>query len=176
MCDILVTVSPSSPLSLSLHHPQLPPHPSSPVPLSLLFSGPPWSDRWLATLTIVGCGSPCSAKHERHDKLPSSVCFASGPHRSPPRPVVTFCCILYMQIPANQLARRSPSLTAQPIVIKMNWLWSKINISQPAKSPGVNGMQQNKWREKSEVAWFLHPSSHFILYRYFISEGKHTAK
>lgn len=178
VCPPPGTSSHQSPL-LRLH-PQL-------LPLSPLLSTPLVSPVLVPTVAWQvtgnanngGCGSPCSAKRKPHDKLPSSVCFANSPHRSPPRPVVTFCCILYMQIPANQLACCSPLLAALPIVIKMNWLWAKINTGQPAKRPGVNGTQQKKWGGKIEVMLlFLHSSLaslHFILYHHLITAGiKHS--
>lgn len=152
-----VSSSSASPLgasSLPLHlHPQLlllllliSPLLSTPLIFPLLVPTVAWQVTDDANNS--GCGRPCSAEHKPHDKLPSSVCFANSPHRSPPRPVVTFYCVLYMQIPANQLARHSapPSLPTLPIVIKMNWLWAKVNTGQPAKkSPGVNGTQRRKW-------------------------------
>ena len=153
MSDISPTVSSSSASPLSA--PSLPPprrlYVSVPTSLSSPLLSTPLlvpTVAWQVTgdANNSGCGSPCSAKHKPHDKLPSSVCFANRPRRSPPRPVVTFCCILYMQIPANQLARHPPSTL--PIVIKMNWLWAKINTSEPANSRGVNGTLRKEMRGK----------------------------
>lgn len=83
-----------------------------------------------------GRGCPCSVEHKQHDKLPSSVCFANSPHRSPPRPVVTFCCVLYMQIPANQLARCSPCSLRCPLWLK--WIDCRLK-STPASLPEAEG-------------------------------------
>lgn len=83
-----------------------------------------------------GRGCPCSVKHKQHDKLPSSVCFANSPHRSSPRPVVTFCCVLYMQIPANQLARCSPCSLRCPLWLK--WIDCRLK-STPASLPEAEG-------------------------------------
>lgn len=126
--------------------------------LSFLSSCPPRRDRWLTTLTIAGAAAPCSAEHKPHDKLPSSVCFANRPHRSPPRPVVTFCCILYMQIPANQLARRSLHC---PLWLKWIDCGPK---STPARLPRTHdstGCNRSKWKGINLEEMFLHSFPQF---------------
>ena len=156
MSDISPTVSSSSASPLSA--------PSLPPPRRLYVSVPSsLSSPLLSTPLLVptvawqvtgdannsGCGSPCSAKHKPHDKLPSSVCFANRPRRSPPRPVVTFCCILYMQIPANQLARHPPS-PPPPCPLWLKWIDCGLK-STPASLPtaeGSTGRYGRKWGGK----------------------------
>lgn len=104
----------------------------------LVFPVPVATTAWQVTddANNSGCGCPCSVEHKQHDKLPSSVCFANSPHRSPPRPVVTFCCVLYMQIPANQLARCSPCSPRCPLWLK--WIDCRLK-STPASLPEAEG-------------------------------------
>lgn len=104
----------------------------------LVFPVPVATTAWQVTddANNSGRGCPCSVKHKQHDKLPSSVCFANSPHRSSPRPVVTFCCVLYMQIPANQLARCSPCSLRCPLWLK--WIDCRLK-STPASLPEAEG-------------------------------------
>lgn len=185
LCDISSTVSPHLPLP-SAHHLSplflyvsiLNSSSSAVSPSCLSFSScPSWRDRWLTTLTMAGAALPCSAEHMPHDKLPSSVCFANSPHRSPPRPVVTFCCILYMQIPANQLAHSSLCSLRCPLWLK--WIDCGLK-STPASLPKdqgsaghnrENGGKNKTWSTVALSSLFSLSSVHFILYRKLITAG-----
>lgn len=159
------TPSTASPSSLPL--------PSYPLVSSLLVPAVAWQVTGVANNS--GCGCPLLSKAKPHDKLPSSVCFASSPRRSPPRPVVTFCCILYMQIPANQLARRSLRC---PLWLKWIDCGLKSTAASLPRAQGSMGRDRGNGEEKINLEVMVFPPTfpfHFFLHCQLLSAGiKHS--